>query len=462
MTCAVALLVIPIGCASPFDVDRAPLNEWTGPSEVSALPTSVHRSANNGHAAATRSNETEVGGAAAADDLAAADVDGFVRLALERSHAVEAAHQRWRVAAERVPQVVALPDPEVGLRYSAMDKEAFVGVMQSFPWPGTLSGRGDAASSAAMAEWRIFEATRLSVAERVVEALYELAYLDAATRIAEENLEIVGSFEAAVRARYRVGVGSHPDLLRTQVAIGVLEDRIRQLRDLRPALVAELNATMSRPTNAVVPPVPALPSRRAVGDSTELVDAARRHNPALLALEERTRERRHLTDVARREGLPSFTVGFEWMFEDRDVVSRSNPGDPVMVSLGVRVPLWRERYDAGIREGVAARLAVSHERLAEADRLAAAIHRAHYEHHDADRRVMLYRQTLIPKAEESLAAALGAYRTGETAFLDLLDAERMLLEFAVAAERARADRGQALARLNALVGTPIDTEEAAP
>ena len=43
-------------------------------------------------------------------------------------------------------------------------------------------------------------------------------------------------------------------------------------------------------------------------------------------------------------------------------------------------------------------------------------------------------------------------------FLDLLDTERTLLEFAVSAERARADRGQALARLNTLVGEAVPTE----
>ena len=52
------------------------------------------------------------------------------------------------------------------------------------------------------------------------------------------------------------------------------------------------------------------------------------------------------------------------------------------------------------------------------------------------------------------------YKRVNNAFLDLLDTERTLLEFLLAIERAHADRGQALARLQSLVGEPIPTIDA--
>ena len=64
------------------------------------------------------------------------------------------------------------------------------------------------------------------------------------------------------------------------------------------------------------------------------------------------------------------------------------------------------------------------------------------------------------QAEESLRASLAGFRAGDASFLDLLDTQRKLLEFALAAERSRADRGQALARLTSLVGAPLDVVSA--
>ena len=121
---------------------------------------------------------------------------------------------------------------------------------------------------------------------------------------------------------------------------------------------------------------------------------------------EQIEEQRSLAAVARTEGLPDLTVGIEYI-PTGEAMNSATPGsgdDPIMLSLGINVPLWREKYCAGVREALSRRLAASHTLEAEGNRIAAAIHRAWFEHTDADRRVRLYEQTLIPKAEESLRA----------------------------------------------------------
>jgi len=75
-----------------------------------------------------------------------------------------------------------------------------------------------------------------------------------------------------------------------------------------------------------------------------------------------------------------------------------------------------------------------------------------FSYRDSQRRLSLYGGTLVPKARQSLAASETAYRAGDAGFSDLIDAQRVLLEFQLAHERAAADRGQAAARVRALVG----------
>ena len=446
------------GCSSPFDPTRglSPSYDRSLPADAESTPRSVYRSESE-----STTDAPALGEGASADD--------FVRYALYHSPKVEAAYQRWAAAAERLPQVRSLPDPRVNFGFFLDEVEtrtgaqqARVGVSQSFPWPGLLSDREDAAAMAARAAWREFEAARLEITERVVESLHEVAYLDAAIRITGENLELLSSFEEIVRARYRVGSGSHPELIRVQVELGQLEDRLAQLRAMRPTYVADLNAALNRPTDAPVAEFAELPGRVASVDGPALAEIARRSNPVLLALDERIEEQRINSEVARKQGLPDFTVGLDYIVTDEAMNSSiaESGDDPILLSFGISVPLWRDKYDAGVREALARRLAVSFERADEANRITASIQRAWFEHTDADRRVRLFETTLIPKAEESLRASLAGFRTGDTSFLDLLDTERTLLEFAVSAERARADRGQALARLNTLVGEPVPAEAA--
>ncbi|MHC4992771.1 MAG: TolC family protein [Planctomycetota bacterium] len=404
-----------------------------------------------------------------------ATVDDYVRYAALSNPGIGSAFQRWRAAVERSPQVSALPDPHVTLGVYLREvetrtgpQEARVRLSQTFPWFGKLQDLEGAADQDALAAWRRLEAKRLEVKEQTLVSLYELRYLDEAVAITEENVELVRQFEEVIRARYRVGTGGHPEVIRAQVELGLLDDRLRQLQDLRPAFVAELNAVLNRDRDAPVAAVPTLPEGTVTQDLQSLVDQALATNPALLALDEELERERRLTEVARKEGLPDLTVGLDYIFTgDADDSSISGSGDdPVLLSFGVNVPLWRDKYDAAVRESVARRLATSHARADAANRLAAQLHRAWFDHTDADRRTALYTSTLIPKAEESLRASLASFRAGDSSFLDVLETERTLLEFAVVAERARADRGIALARINTLVGNDgeaaVAADEAVP
>ena len=455
-----ATTILIVGCSSPFD-QPPPF------SDTSARM--VPQPAGTRLASAFRDPDGAEKGPSPLDEHASPD--DFVRFALYNSPQVEAEYQRWRAASERLPQVAALPDPRLNVGFFLDEVETRVGpqqarvsVQQTIPWPGKLQDRQDAASRAALAAWHRFEAVRLAVTERVVSTLHELAYLDAATSITRENLNLLGSLEEVIRARYRVGTGTHAELIRVQVELGQMEDRLAQLTAMRPAYVAELNAALNRDAAVPVPTLDALPGRVVTADPAALADLARQSNPRLLALDEQTEEQRVLTEVARKDGLPDLTVGLDYIVtnEAANPAIAESGDDPIMLSLGINLPLWRDKYDAGVRESIARRLAVSLDRADETNRIASAIHRAWFEHTDADRRVRLYEDTLIPKAEESLRASLAGFRAGDASFLDLLDTERSLLDFAVAAERARADRGKALARLNTLVGTTVATIPAPP
>ncbi|MCB9847544.1 MAG: TolC family protein [Phycisphaeraceae bacterium] len=456
--CAAGAVLVGIvcGCSSPMDAGRG-------------LPHSFARSipADADRETLPKPDHFRAGDADAESTLAAEPtLDDYVRYALEHSTALSAAQERWVAAAQRLPQAGALPDPRlnVGFFLDAVEtrtgpQHARIGVSQSFPWPGLLGEREDAEALAARAAWRRYEAQRLAVTERVVETLYELAYLDSAAAATGEMLELLRSFEEVVRTRYRVGTGTHPELVRVQVEMSQTEDRLAQLRSMRPAYVAELNAALNRPSEAETPTPVSLPGRVAQGNAESLTAIAVASNPSLQELDERIGEQRVRTEIARLRGRPEFTVGLDYIVtgEARTAGVTGSGDDPVLLSFGLTLPLWRDKYDAGVRESIAERLAVTHDRSDTANRIAAAIQRVYFEHTDADRRAALYERTLIPKAEESLRASLAGFRAGETGFLDLLDTERTLLEFTIALERAKADRGIALARLAGLVGAPIPT-----
>ena len=92
------------------------------------------------------------------------------------------------------------------------------------------------------------------------------------------------------------------------------------------------------------------------------------------------------------------------------------------------------------------------------NRLSSDLEMALYQFRDGDRRVGLFRDSLIPKGEESVQALDTAYQAGDEGFLDLIDAQRVLLEFQLQAARAEADRAKAVAEIERITGIALHPE----
>ncbi len=453
--------VVLWGCRGPFD---GTARMYTGSEGVPRLggegdwPRSVYRMGED---------EGGVGGVSESLGLLVLDesasVDDYLHYAAINNPGLEAAFQRWLAEAERVVQVGALPDPKVtfGIFVNEVEtrtgpQQGRVGIAQRFPWFGKLKDREDAAAFRANAAWEHYQAVRLELYERVTMAIYELAYVQEAQALTSDNLELLKQFEGVVRARYRVSAAKHPDLIRVQVELGKLEDRLAQLMDLEGPAAARVNRALNRPVWTPVI-MPRLSEQRYVGTIQALSEEAKKHNPELRKLAEQVDSARAQTEVARKDGYPDVTMGLTTIITDEamDSTIAESGDDPVLLSLSMNVPWDRKKYDAKVRESMARRLAIVHDRTERANRLDEQLKVALFKHEDGIRRVGLYSGTLLPKARESLEASFAAYRGGESDFFDLLDTEQTLLSFELALVRARTDRAVALAQLERLTGVRL-------
>jgi len=383
---------------------------------------------------------------------------------------LESAYHRWQAALEKIPQAKSLPDPMVSYAYYIESVETRVGpqehmagVKQTVPWLGKLARRGDIQAQAAQSQFERYQGEKLALFFRVKNLYYELYWLRSAVELTRDNMELLGQFERIARAKYRVASASHPDVVRVQVELGRLEDRMRALEDMKRPLAAQMNAALDRPADAPVPWPQTVELPRLAVPEAELVEMAKRRNPDLRALESDVERERVAERLADLDFLPDFTFGVDYIVTG-DALSPTTPDsgqDAVIGRVSFNIPLWYEQYSAARREATNRRTATSRERVDATNELVARIQQTLYELRDADRKVELFRDSLIPKAEESLRASLRGFEGGKVSFLDLLDAERVLLEFQLLERRAAAHHGQALARLEMLAGDDLGRPEAA-
>ena len=295
-------------------------------------------------------------------------------LAHARAHnpGLEAAFLRWKASLERIPQADTLPNPRVSFSGYLSEVEtrvgpmqARVGVSQPFPWFGERELKGEVAFEASEESRELLEAKRLELEHSVRAAWSEFAWVEKAILITNENRELLGHWENVALSRMETGLGSHADVIRAQVELGKLQDRVQTLEDLRRPLVAQLNVALGRSAHETLPsPRLPLPLPPALDEKRLLAELAQT-SPVLRALEHRIEGARRGADLADKAFYPDFFVGADYTFiGSADAPGVSGSGDDaIALTLGFDLPLWRSSYRAG-----GARSGSAHEGCAQGSR----------------------------------------------------------------------------------------------
>jgi outer membrane protein TolC len=75
-----------------------------------------------------------------------------------------------------------------------------------------------------------------------------------------------------------------------------------------------------------------------------------------------------------------------------------------------------------------------------------------FELEDATRKVRLYKEALIPRAEQSLLTSERAYVSDRVDFLTLMEAQRVLLNYQLSYQKSLTEQASQGAQLKALLG----------
>src|SRR5664280_81695 len=192
-------------------------------------------------------------------------LEGVVSEALAKNPGVQSALHTVNAQQHKIPQAKSLADPMVSVGWNGNlapfsvqegDPSSYrgVAVSQQVPYPGKLKLRGQiAAKDVDAAQWD-YEAVRRRVVADVKAAYYDYFFYDKALQITRKDKDLLKKLSSISEARYRVGKGMQQDVLRSQVEITLLLQRITVLEQQRATAQARLNTFMARDPGSPLPP----------------------------------------------------------------------------------------------------------------------------------------------------------------------------------------------------------------
>lgn len=391
----------------------------------------------------------------------------YVGVALDRNPELQAARRSLAAQAQVVPQVTALDDPMFSStiwpapRHSpqtTMGRMPYgMMVSQQFPWFGKLRMRGEVAEAEVqMALARLAE-TELGVIENVRLAYYEVNYNQQAREITEQNRALLTDLLEIAEARYRTGEASQQDVLRAQLELDRIDQRLIEIDQALRQSQADLAGLLQTTPDAELLAAAEMEELSTPAEIDRLYDIAIQCRPELQErLASIAREQRN-EELKRLDYYPDITLGFGW-----DVMTTNRAMDPMAdgfdtygVTVGLNVPIWRERLRAGV--GEARHRVVESSRRFDASRndTFRQIRRYTVQARALDEQRDLFRDPMVPRAEQTLSVSIADYRVGRVSVLQLIDNWLQLLTFELQLARIEASRLQTLASLERAVGCAL-------
>jgi len=388
-------------------------------------------------------------------------LENYLKIAAKNNPQLKATFSEYMAAMEKVPQVGALPDPQVAFGYFIEPVETRVGpqkwkfnLAQSFPWFGLLEAKENVATEMANAKFEKFENTKSNLFFEVKTAYFNYYFIEKAIEITKENMEILQVFKRLSLVKIEAGKASIVDELRVELELNDLENQLALFVDTPSTIQTNFNNLLAREVSNSIEIPDTLWQDELPFDKLNMLDEIYANNHQLKSINHRLNAFINQEVVAKKEGLPKFNIGLNYTVVEKNPSSTAidNGKDAFLFpSIGVKIPIFRKKYKALIKEAKFLQEAESFKKEDKKNVLSTIFSSSYKNFSDGDRRIALNKKQ-AQIAKKVLDVLNISYSTNAKDFEEVLRIERQLLKYELAYQQALIDKNAAIAFMQYLIG----------
>jgi outer membrane protein TolC len=252
--------------------------------------------------------------------------------------------------------------------------------------------------------------------------------------------------------QYTTGKVPQADVLRAQMALTRLDEQLIELDEERDSVRAGLNTSMGRPPDEELEIVGNYAAPGDLPPIEELERLAILYRPELAGLRTQIAKSKDEGRATRLAMKPDFTAAFGYMLMPAGSASRN----AYMAEMTINLPwLNRDRHDGEAKQADAATAVTQAELEARTSAVFLEVREAQIATLAAEKRLKVYRDTLMPQAEAAFKASRAAYQNNRAEFLTLIESQNLLLDIQTSYYKASAATDAGVAELERAIGTKI-------
>jgi len=389
-------------------------------------------------------------------------LERLIEEAVKNNPELKAYEEKVRAYKERPAQAESLDDPRLKFSIVNVPVDSFrlnqepmtqkqISIMQKFPFPGKLSLKGAMAEQELEIVKKEYLEKRNEIIKQVKVVYNNLSFIKKAIEITENNRELLKEFIKIAETKYAVGKGLQQDVLKSQVELSRMIDRLISLRQKKQTMTARLNTLLNRPTQMPFEDVEEISQTGFNLTFEGLRQIAVGNRPVLLGLRHLINRYRFAYRFAKKDYYPDFDVGIG--YGQRDDSSTAERTDFVSAFVTVNIPLWyKTRESRKVAEEEANIRKATEQYNSMKNNLFFQIKDILTEIEENKQEIELFRTGIIPQSTMSLQSAIAGYKVNKVDFITLVNNQITLYNYEIDYYRLITDYENKLAELEAAVG----------
>lgn len=405
----------------------------------------------------------------AAENQETLTLQQVVDTAVKNNPAVIESQKRWEEKQARIPLAKAWSNPQLGIMKDDIPNSSlnpFDAMMTEYTFtqdimnPSKLKAMGKMAGSDAEMAKANYQDRQMEVYTAAKQAYYDMLYADKALAIGKENQELMGQLVQIAQVNYSTGMVPLQDTLRAQTEFSKMTTDLLSMTSMAAVTKAKVNNLLGRTADTPFNVKEEFSAPPPNFDLSNLQSEAQAGKPAVVGMQQQVEMAKNGVELAKKQQLPDyqFSIGYK----DRKQTMMDTQPDTWKMEFMVMLPLWQGKNKAEINSAAASLDAAqaslnNMKNMTELD-----LQMALTEAQSAWRQIDLYKNTIIPQAEQTYQAGVVSYTNGKVDFMAVLDSLNALRNAKLDYYKARIDYEKAAANLEKAVGRPLFTSGAQP
>ena len=364
-------------------------------------------------------------------------IECAVRLSLENEPGISSQDWKVRSLAEKAISESQLPDPKLKIGYLNLPTDTYdldqenmtqfkIGITQSFPAGDVLDIKQKKIEKQSLAMREKQEQRKLMIIRNVRLTYLEIYYLEQSRKTINENKKLFSQLTNIVRSLFTLGKNNQQDLIRTQLELTQLDDRIvkidQKINGLRYKLARWIGVESSKlPLYEKLPLWNSVEKYDSNSQQKDFVDQLINH-PIIKESDQKIEINRQDMAIIIESYKPDWGVDVSYSYrEDRpDGIERA---DLISIGASIDLPIFSaKRQDKKLLSEKYNFQSLKDERVELLRELISSLQQEYSNKSQLEKRYELYQSLLLPQAKQQAEAALLAYQSKRADFSDVMRA----------------------------------------